>query len=133
MKNFESGSKIRDRAERCLREMREAFSEGDWNLTIRRAQEAVDLYLKSLLKCMNIEFPKVHNIAPLLIKEFPKIGISILPEEKDKLLFISSDLSRRRAPALYQEEEYSQEEAEEAKSAAIWVKGFSDLCWEKLI
>ena len=133
MKNFETAKKIKGRAERCFREMEDAFSEGDWNLTIRRAQEAVELFLKVLFKCMNIEFPKVHNIAPLLIEKILEVGISIQAEERERLLFISSDLSRKRAPAFYQEEEYTPEEAKEAIEDTLWVKEFFNKYWEKLI
>jgi HEPN domain-containing protein len=129
MKYHESSKKIKERAERCLKEMEDAFSERDWNLTIRRAQEAVELFQKALLKYMTIEFPKVHDPAPLLLEKISKMGVKFLAEEKEKFLFISSDLSKKRAPAFYQEEEYSRDEASEAKENALWIKSVFEKYW----
>jgi len=43
MDNCEVTGSTVGRAERCVREAEQAFREGDWNLTIRRVQEGLNL------------------------------------------------------------------------------------------
>jgi len=132
MTNFESAEKWKGQAHRCWREMEEAFNEGDWNLTIRRAQEAVELFLKALLRCMNVEFPKTHHIGPILLEYLKKTGVKISSESEGKLLFISSELAKKRAPAFYEEESYTLEDAEQAIKDAHWVKENFLIYWRTL-
>jgi HEPN domain-containing protein len=133
MTNYERAQSLKRRAEICIEEMERAMAQKDWNLTIRRAQEATELYMKALLKIMNVEFPKIHNVAPILVQKLKEK--ELLEEESmgEKLISISSDLAKKRAPAFYQEIEYSEEEAVRAKEDIYWIKKtFSEL-WSKLI
>ena len=68
MKNFESGDRLIKDAEIYYKEMKMAFEEKRWNIVIRRAQEVVELSLKGILKIGCIDYPKIHNVAPLFVK-----------------------------------------------------------------
>ena len=46
-------------------ELLQALNRQSWNVAIRRAQEVVELSLKSLLKILGVEYPRVHHVAPL--------------------------------------------------------------------
>jgi len=51
------------RALRHLREAKTAFEEKDYASVVRRAQEAVELACKAVLRLLGIEFPKVHDVS----------------------------------------------------------------------
>jgi HEPN domain-containing protein len=61
-----------ERAEKLLKEAKGVFEElslsckrGEWNLSIRRSQDVVELVLKGILNQMGIEYPREHDVAPL--------------------------------------------------------------------
>jgi HEPN domain-containing protein len=113
------------RAGRCLKESKNAFQENDFPITIRRAQECVELSLKAILRSTAIEYPRVHDVGESLefVKEkFPDWFSSKIPDFKR----ISRDLSKKRGPALYGYEAqlvpasdiFSKNDAEEALMSA---------------
>lgn len=116
MNNFEVGKKLLSEAEEYREELQHAFSKRLWNVVIRRAQEIVELSLKGLLKMMNVEYPKAHDVGEVFQTVCKKKKIAV----DDKLLMeikeISSRLAKKRAPAFYMEKTYSKTEAEEALS-----------------
>ncbi len=94
------------RAGRTLEEARNATRNGDFPLTIRRAQEAAELSLKAALRFLAIEYPKEHDVRDVLsalVKSRP------LPEwfaaEIEFMANTSSDLARKRGPAFYGDEQ----------------------------
>jgi len=62
MNNLELNQKLLAEAELIMEEVRSALERQAWNLVVRRAQEVVELSLKSLLKLMGIEYPKIHDV-----------------------------------------------------------------------
>jgi HEPN domain-containing protein len=122
----------RERADFLLREagenLDEAFNaceDGSWNRVIRRSQEAVELALKALFKLVNVEYPKVHDVAPVLEKVLTEKDIVVDHATMDKVKMISKSLAEKRAPAFYGEQMYSQNEALEAKEGAKEVVSFA--------
>lgn len=93
------------RASRTLGEAREAFKEGDYPLTIRRAQEAVELSLKAALRFLAVEYPREHDVRDILLEV---ANTRQLPEwftaEVEFMAAVSSDLARKRGPAFYGDE-----------------------------
>ncbi len=88
------------RARRCLKESKDAFQDGDFPITIRRAQECVELSLKAILRSVAVEYPREHDVSDSLelVKEkFPEWFSSKIPD----FIRISRDLSKKRGPALY--------------------------------
>ncbi|MBS7247535.1 MAG: HEPN domain-containing protein [Candidatus Jordarchaeales archaeon] len=88
------------RAERCLLESEHALLDGDYPMTVRRAQECVELSLKAALRAFTIEYPKRHDVGdalPLIRDKVPDWFSSKIPQ----LSATSSDLARKRGPAMY--------------------------------
>ncbi|MBS7288278.1 MAG: HEPN domain-containing protein [Candidatus Freyarchaeota archaeon] len=113
------------KARRCLLESENAFSDGDYPMTVRRAQECVELSLKAVLRAFTIEYPKRHDVGDALniVKDkTPEWFSSRIPW----LLTVSSDLARKRGPAMYGYESelkpaselFSVKDAKEALSVA---------------
>ncbi|MHA1607978.1 MAG: HEPN domain-containing protein [Candidatus Freyarchaeota archaeon] len=113
------------RAERCLLESESAFSDGDYPMAVRRAQECVELSLKAALRAFAIEYPKRHDVGDalnLLKGKAPAWFSSRIPH----LSAVSSDLARKRGPAMYGYESelkpaselFSSKDAEDALTAA---------------
>lgn len=121
MKNFETGKKLIEEAQEYLGEMKRAYRRGSWNVTIRRAQEVVELGLKGLIKIMGAEYPKVHDPMEFVIRTLQRSKIEIKDETKERLKRISAELAEKRAPAFYFERVYSEKEAKEAKDGAEFV------------
>ncbi len=132
MTNFEHSKNLAAEAFRILGEAERAFNDRDWNHTIRRSQESVELYLKSLLAGLNIEFPKIHDIGRICVNELKRKGIPVEETVSLSIIQISKDLSEKRAPAFYWEESYTKEEALESLNDAKFIKDFFDKTISKL-
>ncbi|RLF20800.1 MAG: hypothetical protein DRN15_10290 [Thermoprotei archaeon] len=68
MKNIELARDYLYRALRCLKEAQLALEERDSAGTIRRAQEALELAVKALLRALSIEYPRAHDVSDVLIE-----------------------------------------------------------------
>ncbi len=83
------------RAKRCFNECKSAFEEEDYPITIRRAQECVELSLKAILRSIAIEYPRDHDVSEALEtakEKFPAwFSAKIADFER-----ISRDLSKKR-------------------------------------
>jgi len=94
------------RAKRTLEEASSAFRQEDYALTIRRAQETAELSLKAVLRFLALEYPKEHDVRDVLLVAS---GSRMLPEwfqsEVESMADASSDLARKRGPALYGDEQ----------------------------
>ena len=113
------------RARRCFKESKDAFDDEDYPITIRRAQECVELSLKAVLRSIAIEYPREHDVSralEMLKEKFPDWFSFKIPE----FIRISRDLSKKRGPAMYGYEAelrpasdiFSSEDAEEALKSA---------------
>ena len=99
-----------ERADRLIREARQIAGEmtralGDeaWNLTTRRAQEALELAIKALLSEMTVDYPKIHDPAPVFAHAVGARGIDVDGSVLDALATLSQELASIRGPAFYQE------------------------------
>jgi HEPN domain-containing protein len=101
-------------AEESLAQAEFSFDRQAWNLVIRRCQEAVELSLSGLLVLMGVDYPKDHDQAPLVVEILTGYQIPIDTISTVKLQEISIDLSRKRGPALHQEEGYDKSTAQSA-------------------
>ena len=120
MDNYEVTGSTVGRAERCMREAEQAFKEGDWNLTIRRVQEGVELMMKAILRFVGVEVPKMHDVADIVIKKLEEKGVEV-GEDKERVKEISHVLIKMRAPAFYGEVVYGEEEAKRVMQEGKWV------------
>lgn len=111
MKNEERADRLLSEAESIFNEIEQALESENWNLTIRRAQEVVELVLKGLLAQLGIDYPKVHDVAPIFKRSVEERGVMVDEEFMNWLIEISADLSTKRAPSFYFEVEYDEDDA----------------------
>jgi HEPN domain-containing protein len=118
----EEGLRLTREARHILRrDARSALAEGDFNLTVRRAQEAVELALKGALKILGVDYPKVHDIAPVFSQQLrQKRGVGE-SEVLRRIEEVSLWLAQARTPSFYFERDYSSEDAERAAEDAEFV------------
>lgn len=97
---------------------KEAYSD-----VVREAQEIVELSLKSMLRAIGIEPPKLHDVGGLLHEHRERFTTEIADEVGD-LSLISMELRKERELAFYGDvdfiptDEYSLADAEKAKVGA---------------
>lgn len=106
MRSIDMALDYLNRAQRTLGEARAAFRAGDYPLTIRRAQEAVELSLKAALRFLAVEYPREHDVRDVLLE---LANLRELPEwfasEVEFMATVSSALARMRGPAFYGDEQ----------------------------
>lgn len=86
--------------------VRLAKERGRWSTVVREAQEAVELFLKGLLRLVAVEPARTHDVADLLRREahrFPEW----LRAEIDHLADISTEMAGDRGLAFYGDERQS--------------------------
>ncbi|MDZ7292203.1 MAG: HEPN domain-containing protein [candidate division KSB1 bacterium] len=86
-----------------LDEARLSFAHGHWHRTVRKAQEAVELALKGLLRWAGIEYSKIHKIGDAL--KNPKLLTVLTSEELQQFASISDNLVLQRGLAFYGSED----------------------------
>ncbi|KAF5415110.1 MAG: hypothetical protein C5S38_04335 [Candidatus Methanophagaceae archaeon] len=111
MKNEERADRLLSEAESIFNEIEQALESENWNLAIRRAQEVVELVLKGLLAQLGIDYPKVHDVAPIFKRSVEERGVMVDEEFMNWLIEFSADLSTKRAPSFYFEAEYDEDDA----------------------
>jgi HEPN domain-containing protein len=103
------------------RDTQGAFADKDFNLVVRRAQEVVELALKGALKMLGVDYPKVHDVAPLFSDQLrQKQGVGD-PTVLQRIEEASLWLAQSRAPSFYFDREYGDEDAEQALQDAAFV------------
>jgi len=94
------------RAERYLREARNAYAEGDFPTAIRRSQESVELSVKAALRLLGIEYPRKHDVSDVLDQI---VGLEALPGYFREAVPFLQEVVRRlamvRGIAMYGDEE----------------------------
>lgn len=91
-------------AERRQKSAQMAFEEEDFAYVVRQCQEGVELALKAVLIHAGIDFPRWHDVGPILIRE--KESLPFWGEEKlQRLASYSRQLNNDRAKSMYGDEE----------------------------
>lgn len=122
MNNREKGKALILTAERVIkRDLGGAVKDGDFNMVVRRAQEAVELVLKGALTILGIEYPKIHDVGKIFADVVQRKVGAMEGETLDKIVRLSTRLSEDRAPAFYGERSYGEAEAKEAHCDALFV------------
>ena len=118
----EEGKKLVSESERILRrDVRGALDEGDFNLTVRRSQEVVELALKGALRILGVDYPRTHDVAPVFSEQIQQKRGPAQAEILERIEEISLWLSQARAPAFYFERDYNAEDARQAFQDAEFV------------
>lgn len=124
MTNDERADRLLAEALSIADEMRAAVTRHLSNLALRRAQEVVELTIKGLLNEMGVEYPRIHDPAPLFVESLQSRRIDVDSTFLEHLASMSAHLARVRRPAFYQEIAVAEAEALEAVGAADDVLGF---------
>jgi len=118
----EKGRELLEKSRRVLeRDVRSASKDNDFEMVVRRSQEAVGLALKGALKLLGVDYPRIHDVAPVLVAQLRKKRSLECDEVLDEIERISLWLSQARAPAFYGEREYGSEDASLAQRDAQFV------------
>jgi HEPN domain-containing protein len=103
------------------RDARGALREKDFNMAVRRAQEVVELTLKGALKILGVDYPRVHDVAPLFSEKIRQKRDIDDPNVVGRIEEISLWLAQSRTPSFYFDREYGVEDAERAFQDAAFV------------
>ena len=103
MTNGERANRLIREARQIAGEMRRALADEAWNLATCRAQEALELAITALLSEMTIDYPKIHDPAPVFVLAVRARGIEVDIASLDSLATLSQELASIRGPAFYQE------------------------------
>jgi len=122
--NHDRADRLIAEASEILRELSGLLRRRAWNLTVRRAQEAVELTLKALLAEVGADYPKVHDVAPQFASVVRARGLDVAEADLARLQEISGRLAAARAPAFYFEAEFVQAQAVAAARDAEFVVRF---------
>ena len=91
-------------AERRQKSAKAALEETDFAYVVRQCQEGIELALKAVLIYTGIDFPKWHDVGPILISE--KELLKFWSEEiLQKFASYSRQLSNDRARSMYGDED----------------------------
>lgn len=122
MTNEERKKYLLGRAEDEYTQIQSYLGKGDWNMVLRKSQESTELYMKAILKLMNVEFPKEHDLGRYFVDILTRKGVEIDTAEQHLLKRLSAELAEKRAPAYYGEEFYTEQEARMAAQGAQQVR-----------
>ena len=93
-----------NQAKDCLKEASMAIDDKKWYRTVRRSQEVLELAIKALFRLFTIEFPKEHDVPPVIDEIIDKI-----PQDKREILRKAKEimplLAKDREPAMYGDED----------------------------
>ena len=112
---------IRESESILRRDVQGALDEEDFNMVVRRAQEVVELALKGALKMLGVDYPKVHDVAPVFSEQVRQKQAVVDVEVLERIEDISFWLSQARAPSFYLERDYGEEDARQALRDAVFV------------
>lgn len=124
----EDGRKLIRESEAILRRDAEtALAAGDFNtesafsMVVRRAQEVVELALKGALKMLGVDYPRVHDVAPVFSEQVQRKRGTVDLALLERIEGISLWLGQARAPSFYFERDYGEEDARKALEDAGFV------------
>ncbi len=124
MNNREAGERLVAEARRISeRDLESAWKARDFNLTVRRAQETVELALNGALKMLGVAYPKVHDVGETFARQVRVKSGGLSEETLSRIQDISAWLSEARAPAFYHERLFGEADARQAREDAAFVLG----------
>ncbi len=118
----EKGWRLIHEASRILnRDLKLAFEQSDTSLTIRRAQEVVELSIKGALQILGVDYPKSHDVGKLLSQVAKEKQCPLEEKILQRFARVSESLAEMRGPSFYGEEDYSIDQARDAFEEARFV------------
>ena len=128
MTNQELSAAYFSQAKSIIKEMEQHHKAQEWNLVVRRAQEAVELMLKGLMRRAGLEIPRLHDVGNILAREKERLPKKI-QSEIPRIISVSRRLSRERETSFYGDEAqelppselYTQIDADQARQDVEWL------------
>jgi HEPN domain-containing protein len=118
----EEGLRLIREADAILRrDAQAALAQKDYNLAVRRAQEVVELTLKGALRMLSVDYPKIHDVAPVFSEQLQRKRGKVDSAVLRRIEEISLWLAQSRTASFYFEREYEAEDAEQALEDAAFV------------
>jgi len=120
---------IRDYMERSVHRLAAIdllYERKSWADVVRESQEVVELALKALVRSLNIEVPRIHDVGDILLENQSRVPQQVR-SEVEKLAEASHTLRRDRELAFYGSEDltpsqfYKKKHADEARKLAKFV------------
>lgn len=120
-------------ARHIFKEVERAFSEGMYHIAVRRAQECIELAIKSIFRLLSVEFPKEHDVSKVLLDISSKLP-EWFQKEIERVSSIVKELSEDRGPAMYGDERhlkppgeiFKKEDGERALNDSKYVLGLCE-------
>lgn len=109
MRNRSLGDDYILRARNRLAALDVLYERQSWADVVREAQETVELALKALLRLINVEAPRLHDVGDVLIEERERLPEAVRAEVEG-LAEISRRLRRDRELAFYGSEDLTPSE-----------------------
>ncbi|OGR13728.1 MAG: hypothetical protein A2341_05860 [Deltaproteobacteria bacterium RIFOXYB12_FULL_58_9] len=97
-----------------------------WADVVRESQEVVELSMKALLRHVNIDAPRIHDVGRVVQDHRNHLPETLRPHA-DRMAAISKNLRRDREIAFYGSEDltpsdfYVEEDAAQARADATWL------------
>ncbi len=122
---------VRDYLSRCghrLAAIDVLYDRQSWADVVCESQEVVELSLKALLRHVNIDAPRVHDVGRVVKEQRELLPESLRPHA-DRMAAISKNLRRDRELAFYGSEDltpgdfYTEEDARQARDDVRWLVG----------
>ena len=104
------------RARGRLKATEALFKEELWADVVRESQEIVELALKGLLRALNIEVPRVHDVSAVLEENHARLP-EVIKASLEEITDISQSLRRDRELAFYGSEDVTPHEFYKRKHA----------------
>ena len=104
-------SLLRDRSLRMLSSARRSLLDGDYDLAAFMADQAVQLYLKSVILELTGELPRIHAVRQLIrvlkdLSDRPKVIDDYVREKRSLLIRLEEAyISSRYMPRIYEKDE----------------------------
>ncbi len=123
MKNSSLALDYLSRSHKRLVALEALYGEKAWPDVVRESQEVVELCLKALLRQLNIEVPRVHDVSSILDEHKSRVPTK-MRSKVDEFCKISKELRRDRELAYYGTEDltpsefYNESDAQRAKKQA---------------
>ncbi len=122
MTNREEGEKLIRKARMIFeRDVQGAWRDQDHNLTVRRAQETVELTLKGALRILGVDYPKIHDVGLVFLEQTREKAPHVPEKVLRRIEEISSWLGEARTPSFYLERDYGEKDASKALEDAAFV------------
>jgi len=104
MNNGRMSDNYAEQANNRLPYVRQIYADGHYAITVREAQEVVELFLKAALRAVGVEHAKTHDVELSFIQNDERFP-DWFAEEITEIAIISREMAEDRGPAFYGDEE----------------------------